>query len=297
MPHADSAMIPEGIDKDAFWAHVHDQLSHLLAGQRDWVRPAVCPCVSSFTVPPCPRAGHPLTSLSPPPRSRTSQTPPRSSTTPSSPSPSLAPASAWSTGAVRAPSPPRAPLRSSSLTNDRPAAPPPLPRCSLLAGFYLTADLFPAPRLAVAGTAIAPAAPAAAPTEPAEKLLLGPFCGRPACQLISVAPGRARGVCAAAFLARRAVLVPDVDAYPGHIACDGETRSEVVCPLVLRLPAAGGGGAAEGQGGGEEGEGKGEREAALGVLDLDCLALGGFDERDRAGLEKIAQLVVDACDW
>ena len=147
-------------------------------------------------------------------------------------------------------------------THTRPALP--------LAGFYIIADLFPTPRLSVAGAAASPPSP---PPSPPERLLLAPFCGKPACQLINVAPGRARGVCADAFLGRRTVLVPDVDAYPGHIACDGGTRSELVCPLLLP-------------------DGR-----ALGVLDLDCLALGGFDERDRAGLERIARLVVDACDW
>jgi len=67
-------------------------------------------------------------------------------------------------------------------------------------------------------------------------------------------------------------LVPDVEMYPGHIACDGETKSEIVCPLV-------------------------SGHQVLGVLDLDCLALAGFDEEDQKGLEKIAELVVKACDW
>ena len=74
------------------------------------------------------------------------------------------------------------------------------------------------------------------------------------------------------------MLVTDVNAYPGHIACDGETKSEIVCPLLLSLPDE-------------------ESERALGVLDLDCLALAGFDEQDKIGLERIAKLVVEACDW
>lgn len=64
-----------------------------------------------------------------------------------------------------------------------------------------------------------------------------------------------------------------MDEYPGHIACDGETKSEIVIPLVLQ---------------------NGER---VGVLDLDCLALSGFDEQNREGLEKIASLIVDSSDW
>jgi len=70
--------------------------------------------------------------------------------------------------------------------------------------------------------------------------------------------------------------VPEVDLYPGHIACDGDTKSEIVCPLVLL---------------------EGETEVVIGVLDLDCLASHGFDEDDRIGLENIAAFIVQACDW
>jgi L-methionine (R)-S-oxide reductase len=108
------------------------------------------------------------------------------------------------------------------------------------------------------------------------RLLLGPFCGKPACQFIDTSPGRSRGVCADAFTSRRTVVVLDVDAYPGHIACDGQTKSEIVCPLILRSSG---------------------KEVGLGVFDLDCLARGGFDDDDRTALEKIVELVVDACDW
>jgi L-methionine (R)-S-oxide reductase len=104
-------------------------------------------------------------------------------------------------------------------------------------------------------------------------LLLGPFCGKPACQFIIVAPGTAQGVCADAFLQRQAVVVPNVEIYPGHIACDGETKSEIVIPLILQ--------------GGE----------VVGVLDLDCLALNGFNDEDKEGLEKIARLISDSSDW
>ncbi|KAK7005983.1 GAF domain-containing protein [Favolaschia claudopus] len=114
-------------------------------------------------------------------------------------------------------------------------------------------------------------------SSPSSRLLLGPFNGKPACQYINTVPGKARGVCADSFLQRRTVVVPDVETYPGHIACDGETRSEVVCPLIL-----------------SSGEHDGR---VLGVLDLDCLAVEGFDDEDKAGLEKIAQLLVKACDW
>lgn len=85
--------------------------------------------------------------------------------------------------------------------------------------------------------------------------------------------GQARGVCADAYLKSQTLLVPDVDAYPGHIACDGDTKSEIVCPLIL-------------PGG-----------ITIGVLDLDCLALDGFTDEDKVGLTRIAELVVAACDW
>ncbi|KAF7322043.1 GAF domain-containing protein [Mycena kentingensis (nom. inval.)] len=132
-------------------------------------------------------------------------------------------------------------------------------------GFYLDSPFFPQPRAASNEPATV------TPTK--SRLLLGPFNGRPACQYINTTPGKARGVCADAFLQRRPVLVPDVEAYPGHIACDGATKSEIVCPLVL------------------------PDGTAVGVLDLDCLRAGAFDEADLTGLEKIADLLVKRCDW
>ncbi|KAK7692220.1 hypothetical protein QCA50_003844 [Cerrena zonata] len=135
-------------------------------------------------------------------------------------------------------------------------------------GFYVESSLFPAPRYFKRDLTQGRHNP---PTE----LLLAPFCGKPACQVINVAPGKARGVCANAFIDAQTKLVPDVDAYPGHIACDGQTKSEVVCPLILQQ----------------------EQTAVVGVLDLDCLAVGGFDADDAAGLQKIADLIVNACDW
>ncbi|PPQ74749.1 hypothetical protein CVT24_003856 [Panaeolus cyanescens] len=134
-------------------------------------------------------------------------------------------------------------------------------------GFYIHSRFFPAPSLSLSSSA-----------DPLDqdRLLLGPFCGKPACQFIQVAPGRVRGVCGDAYTKRQTVLVEDVDAYPGHIACDGETKSEIVIPLIL--------------------ETNGEPHA-LGVLDLDCLALKGFDDEDKKGLEKIANLIVHASNW
>lgn len=83
-------------------------------------------------------------------------------------------------------------------------------------------------------------------------------------------------MCAGAFLQQRTIIVPNTNEYPGHIACDGETKSEIVCPLILQ---------------------NGNDQVVLGVLDLDCLVLGGFDEQDKFGLEAIADLIVKGCDW
>lgn len=68
----------------------------------------------------------------------------------------------------------------------------------------------------------------ASPSDPNE-LLLGPFMGKVACQVIKVG----KGVCGAVAERRETVLVGDVEAFPGHIACDGESRSEIVVPIVV----------------------------------------------------------------
>jgi GAF domain-containing protein len=96
------------------------------------------------------------------------------------------------------------------------------------------------------------------------RLVLGPFQGKPAC--IEIPMGR--GVCGAAAERRETVVVPDVHAFPGHIACDSESRSEIVVPLV----ADGG--------------------RVLGVLDIDSTEYSRFGECDRIGLERICTLVV-----
>ena len=83
-------------------------------------------------------------------------------------------------------------------------------------------------------------------------------------------------MCADAFLQQKPIVVPNVVEYPGHIACDGDTKSEIVFPLILQ---------------------NGNDQVVLGVLDLDCLALGGFDEQDRVELEAIVDLIVKGCDW
>src|SRR5438067_7973226 len=93
-----------------------------------------------------------------------------------------------------------------------------------------------------------------------EELVLGPFQGKPACMRIPVG----KGVCGTAAARGTAVLVPDVHDFPGHIACDPDSRSELVVPLI------------------EEGRG-------TGVLDLDSPLLARFDEKDRDGCEQLVE--------
>ena len=101
-----------------------------------------------------------------------------------------------------------------------------------------------------------------------DELVLGPFQGKPACVRIALG----RGVCGTAAAERRTQLVPDVHAFPGHIACDAASRSEIVVPLVFAAgPRAG---------------------ELIGVLDLDSPILGRFDATDQAGLERIAATLV-----
>ena len=97
------------------------------------------------------------------------------------------------------------------------------------------------------------------------ELVLGPFQGQPACVRIALG----RGVCGTAAERRQSVLVPDVHAFPGHIACDTASRSELVVPLIA------------------EGE-------LIGVLDLDSPSAARFDEFDRAGCEHLAAIYLAA---
>ena len=99
-------------------------------------------------------------------------------------------------------------------------------------------------------------------------LRLGPFQGRVAC--VHIALGR--GVCGTAAAQRQTIVVADVHAFPGHIACDAASRAEVVVPLLA-----------------------GER--LLGVLDLDSPQPGRFDADDARGLDAVAQLLVARSDW
>jgi GAF domain-containing protein len=91
------------------------------------------------------------------------------------------------------------------------------------------------------------------------ELVLGPFQGKPACVRIPMGDG----VCGTAAARRETVVVPDVHAFPGHIACDSASNSEIVVPLLRN-----------GQ--------------VLGVLDIDSPSLNRFDDADRQVCEKVA---------
>ena len=95
-----------------------------------------------------------------------------------------------------------------------------------------------------------------------EELVLGPFQGPLACSRI----GFGKGVCGTAWARRETVIVPDVDLFPGHIACSSASRSEIVVPVF-----------------------QGERIAA--VLDIDSDRTDTFDNTDKIWLEKITGLV------
>ena len=99
------------------------------------------------------------------------------------------------------------------------------------------------------------------------ELVVGPFQGKPACVRIALGSG----VCGTAAATRRTQLVPDVHRFPGHIACDADSRSEIVLPLVAG-------------------------DTLLGVLDLDSPRPSRFDETDQRGLEKFAEIAVHATE-
>ncbi|CUS22265.1 LAQU0S05e01464g1_1 [Lachancea quebecensis] len=100
-----------------------------------------------------------------------------------------------------------------------------------------------------------------------QELLLGPFQGKVACQTIKVGSG----VCGAAAHTKETQVVPDVNKFPGHIACDGETKSEIVVPIVS------------------------DAGDCLGVIDIDCLEYNGFGETDKKYLEELAKMIAKTC--
>jgi GAF domain-containing protein len=98
------------------------------------------------------------------------------------------------------------------------------------------------------------------------ELVVGPFQGKPACVRIALG----KGVCGTAAATHETVVVRDVEQFPGHIACDIASRSEIVVPLV----------ASDGR--------------LLGVLDVDSPKLARFDHEDQAGMEALARSWLEA---
>ena len=101
-----------------------------------------------------------------------------------------------------------------------------------------------------------------------DELVLGPFQGPMACTRI----GKGRGVCGTAWSKAETQVVPDVELFPGHIACSSASRSEIVVPVFR-----------EGQ--------------VIAVLDIDSARLSTFDETDRHYLEQITFILANACSF
>lgn len=96
-----------------------------------------------------------------------------------------------------------------------------------------------------------------------DELILGPFQGTPACTRIKYG----RGVCGTAWKEKRSLVVADVEAFPGHIACSSLSRSEIVVPLIID-------------------------GVVIGEIDIDSSELSTFDDTDREYLERVADIVV-----
>lgn len=101
-----------------------------------------------------------------------------------------------------------------------------------------------------------------------ETLLLGPFQGKVACTKIALG----KGVCGTAAKEARTQVVEDVHLFPGHIACDSASNSEIVVPIIID-------------------------NKVVGVLDIDSPNFSRFDEQDKEGLEKIIEVVEKQRDW
>ncbi|MDC0303712.1 GAF domain-containing protein [Flavobacteriales bacterium] len=96
-----------------------------------------------------------------------------------------------------------------------------------------------------------------------DELVLGPFQGEIACTRIGIG----KGVCGTCWANMEIIMVPNVDEFPGHIACSSASKSEIVVPIILK-------------------------EKVVAVLDLDSNQLNDFNDDDRDGLEQIAQLLI-----
>jgi L-methionine (R)-S-oxide reductase len=100
-----------------------------------------------------------------------------------------------------------------------------------------------------------------------DELVLGPFQGQPACVRIAIG----KGVCGTAAEQRQTILVDNVHEFPGHIACDSASNSEIVVPLILN-------------------------EQLIGVLDLDSPSFARFDDEDARGLNELAEIFVQGSE-
>ena len=100
------------------------------------------------------------------------------------------------------------------------------------------------------------------------ELVLGPFQGKPACVRIPLG----KGVCGTAAQARETLIVPDVHAFAGHIACDEDSRSEIVVPIL-------------------------QNGVLWGILDVDSPEKNRFDAEDKAGLEAFVEVLTPHVDW
>ena len=97
------------------------------------------------------------------------------------------------------------------------------------------------------------------------ELVLGPFQGQPACVRIAIG----KGVCGTAAQRRQTIIVPNVHDFPGHIACDSASNSEIVVPIV-------------------------KDSRLIGVLDLDSPSVGRFDEDDARGLNELVEVFIES---
>lgn len=108
--------------------------------------------------------------------------------------------------------------------------------------------------------------------EDANQLILGPFQGKVACQTITIG----KGVCGTCAQTVEPQLVANVENFPGHIACDGETKSEIVIPIYSLVEGC---------------------RVVHGVIDIDCVSLSGFDEQDVEALQNLAHSIASTCKW
>ncbi|MFZ4620117.1 MAG: GAF domain-containing protein [Bacteroidota bacterium] len=96
------------------------------------------------------------------------------------------------------------------------------------------------------------------------ELVLGPFQGKIACTRIAIG----KGVCGTSFKERETIIVPDVNQFPGHIFCDGDSKSEIVVPILIK-------------------------DTIIGVLDVDSHSFNSFDETDKRFLEELINNIAE----